>query len=357
MIVTKKAMPRRTFLRGMGVSLALPLLDAMSPALTRAAAPVVRLGFVYVPNGIIGDKWFPLEDGANFTFQSTMKPLEAYRDRLLVFSGLAQVSGRALGDGPGDHARAGATWLTGLVALARIRGEYFWWLTTWLAPLAAVTWTVVGVAIAGRRRHTLAVGLVAVLGFGAFVTHLDHARRDPYVNEYWGGVVDDLTDQAWPAFGGQPVFLDFEGDARAAGAVQAGIVDEWERREGDLRVPANFAMQMGRHRTAASPAGRTRLLLRVETRNDVAAPTAAELVAVASPLTAAEQAEQDRLVDRLTASLVEGGHDDLVPLLDTRLASVALASAPELEPQRADFERLADLRSRGERFALYALAG
>jgi hypothetical protein len=114
MIVTKKALPRRTFLRGMGVSLALPLLDAMTPALTRAAAPVVRLGFVYVPNGIIGDKWFPLEDGANFKFQSTMKPLEPYRDHLLVFSGLAQVGGRALGDGPGDHARAGASWLTGV---------------------------------------------------------------------------------------------------------------------------------------------------------------------------------------------------------------------------------------------------
>ena len=114
MIVTKKALPRRTFLRGMGVSLALPMLDAMTPALTRAASPIVRLGFVYVPNGIIADKWLPLEDGANFTFRSTMKPLEPYRDQLLVFSGLAQISGRALGDGPGDHARAGASWLTGV---------------------------------------------------------------------------------------------------------------------------------------------------------------------------------------------------------------------------------------------------
>lgn len=114
MIVTKKSIPRRTFLRGMGVALALPMLDAMTPALSASAKPAVRLGFVYVPNGIIMDKWTPKSEGANFEFMSTMKPLEPYRDHLLVFSGLAQVQGRALGDGAGDHARAGATWLTGV---------------------------------------------------------------------------------------------------------------------------------------------------------------------------------------------------------------------------------------------------
>lgn len=114
MFVTKKSLPRRTFLRGMGVSLALPLLDAMTPALAAPAKPIVRLGFVYVPNGIIADKWRPATEGANFQFAPTMKPLEAYRDRLLAFSGLAQVNGRALGDGAGDHARAGATFLTGV---------------------------------------------------------------------------------------------------------------------------------------------------------------------------------------------------------------------------------------------------
>ena len=114
MILTKKSLPRRTFLRGMGVTMALPLLDAMTPALAANPKPVVRLGFVYVPNGIIMDKWTPASDGADFQFAPTMKPLEAFRDRLLVFSGLAQVQGRALGDGAGDHARAGATWLTGV---------------------------------------------------------------------------------------------------------------------------------------------------------------------------------------------------------------------------------------------------
>lgn len=113
MIVNKKSLPRRAFLRGMGVTMALPLLDAMTPAFASAPKPVVRLGFVYVPNGIIMSKWTPTGEGAGFQFASTMAPLEAFRERLLVFSGLAQVQGRALGDGAGDHARAGATWLTG----------------------------------------------------------------------------------------------------------------------------------------------------------------------------------------------------------------------------------------------------
>jgi hypothetical protein len=114
MIVTRKSLPRRAFLRGMGVTIALPLLDAMTPAFAAGAKPAVRLGFVYVPNGIIMNKWTPTGEGADFQFAPTMKPLEPFRERLLVFSGLAQVQGRALGDGAGDHARAGATFLTGV---------------------------------------------------------------------------------------------------------------------------------------------------------------------------------------------------------------------------------------------------
>ena len=118
MIVTQKFLPRRTFLRGLGVTLALPLLDAMVPAMaaTRltAAKPAMRLGFVYVPNGIIQKAWLPSKVGAGFDFASTMKPLEPFREKLLVMSNLMQNGGRALGDGAGDHARAGASWLTGV---------------------------------------------------------------------------------------------------------------------------------------------------------------------------------------------------------------------------------------------------
>jgi Protein of unknown function (DUF1552) len=118
MILSQKALARRTFLRGAGVTLALPLLDAMVPALraTRltAANPAMRLGFVYVPNGIIQKAWLPSKVGSGFEFPSTMKPLEPLREKMLVLSNLMQNGGRALGDGAGDHARAGATWLTGV---------------------------------------------------------------------------------------------------------------------------------------------------------------------------------------------------------------------------------------------------
>ncbi len=118
MIVTKKSLPRRTFLRGIGTTLALPLLDAMVPALAATrntpARAVNRLSFVYVPNGVIMDRWIPAAEGAGFELTPTLKALEPVRDRVLVLSGLAQVNGRPLGDGPGDHARAGATFLTGV---------------------------------------------------------------------------------------------------------------------------------------------------------------------------------------------------------------------------------------------------
>lgn len=116
MIITKKSLPRRTFLRGIGAALALPMLDAMIPALSAASAPVVRLGFVYVPNGImdLNGEWTPIGEGTGFEFAPTMRALAPFRENLNVLSGLAQLNGRSLGDGGGDHARAGATWLTGV---------------------------------------------------------------------------------------------------------------------------------------------------------------------------------------------------------------------------------------------------
>src|SRR3989449_9028727 len=115
---------RRTFLRGLGATIALPLLDSMVPRVSALGASTspIRLGYVYTPNGIIGasDKsprpfmWTPKTAGANFEFSPTMKALEPFREHVNVFSGLAQVNGRALGDGPGDHARATATFLTGV---------------------------------------------------------------------------------------------------------------------------------------------------------------------------------------------------------------------------------------------------
>ncbi|HXG64882.1 MAG TPA: DUF1552 domain-containing protein, partial [Blastocatellia bacterium] len=75
MILTRKRLPRRTFLKGMGTAIALPMLDAMTPALTRADKAPVRLAFVYVPNGIVMKDWTPATAGKGFAFTRILKPL------------------------------------------------------------------------------------------------------------------------------------------------------------------------------------------------------------------------------------------------------------------------------------------
>jgi len=115
MIITRKFLSRRATLRGIGASVALPFLDAMVPAFAAKKTPKIkRLGFVYAPNGIIMDRWTPAAEGADFEFTPTLEPLAPFADKLLVVSGLAQANGWPLGDGPGDHGRAGATFLTGV---------------------------------------------------------------------------------------------------------------------------------------------------------------------------------------------------------------------------------------------------
>jgi hypothetical protein len=114
MIVTRRHLPRRTFLKGMGAAIALPMLDAMHPALARAAKPSLRLAFTYVPNGVTMAEWTPKGQGLGFEFSPVLKPLEPFRKDTLVLSGLAHRNGSALGDGPGDHARAAASYLTGV---------------------------------------------------------------------------------------------------------------------------------------------------------------------------------------------------------------------------------------------------
>ena len=97
-----KQLSRRMFLRGAGAAVALPLLEAMP----RGPEGAVRMAVVYVPNGIIMKDWSL--DG------TILQPVAKHRDQLLMISGLAQNGGRALGDGPGDHARAAASYLTGV---------------------------------------------------------------------------------------------------------------------------------------------------------------------------------------------------------------------------------------------------
>jgi hypothetical protein len=117
MIITKMALPRRTFLRGMGVTLALPLLDAMAPALSAGAAmaaPPRRLGFVYVPNGASMPHWQPKGDGALGELSPTLLPLEPFKNQMIVPIGLSQKQAESFGDGNGEHSRAGTVWLSGV---------------------------------------------------------------------------------------------------------------------------------------------------------------------------------------------------------------------------------------------------
>ncbi len=123
MIITKRTLPRRTFLRGFGATMALPLLDAMVPAASAlaqtAAGPARRLGFVYIPNGVIQEQWVPATTGRGFAFSPILSPLEPFRDQTLVLSGLAHRQADSFGDGNGDHPRATAVWLSGVHAWER----------------------------------------------------------------------------------------------------------------------------------------------------------------------------------------------------------------------------------------------
>ena len=116
MVVFKYAIPRRTFLRGVGATLALPVLDAMTPALTAATTRPTRMAFMQVPNGIFNLKgeWTPKTVGANFELTRTLEPLAAFKDRMVVISGLDNQEAAGLnGEVGGDHPRACTAWLTG----------------------------------------------------------------------------------------------------------------------------------------------------------------------------------------------------------------------------------------------------
>jgi hypothetical protein len=110
MIITKKVISRREVLRGMGAALALPLLDAMAPALSAQSKAVNRFGVMYIPNGMIMNKWTPAMDGAAYELSPTLSTLAPYRDQLLVLSNLACVP--TPGRPGGAHAKASTRFLT-----------------------------------------------------------------------------------------------------------------------------------------------------------------------------------------------------------------------------------------------------
>lgn len=116
MTIMQKALGRRTFLRGMGTAIALPFLDAMTPAMAAArnAKAPVRMAFVYVPNGIMMDGWNPDYEGKLGVLPKILKPLEPFKDDITLLGNLTHNAGRALLDGAGDHGRCCASYLTGI---------------------------------------------------------------------------------------------------------------------------------------------------------------------------------------------------------------------------------------------------
>src|SRR5215510_11441279 len=114
MFITKRHLSRRTFLRGAGAAVSLPLLEAMIPASTAlsqtAAKPGPRMGFVYFPHGAIMDRWTPATEGSDFEISPILKPLEKFKKQLTIVSGLENKAAIA----PPVHALSPGTWLSGV---------------------------------------------------------------------------------------------------------------------------------------------------------------------------------------------------------------------------------------------------
>jgi hypothetical protein len=112
MFITRKHLSRRTVLKGVGVTMALPLLDAMIPAATAlaqtAAAPKPRMGFIYFPHGAVMANWSPAKTGTDYEITPILKPLEPFRDQLTIVSGLRNKTGES----PSPHAIIAGTWLS-----------------------------------------------------------------------------------------------------------------------------------------------------------------------------------------------------------------------------------------------------
>ena len=156
MIVTGKAIPRRAVLRGMGVTLALPLLDGMIPAFASQQESIARLSVVFAPNGVNVARWTPANEGTGFALSPTLEPVAAFKDRLVVLSGLDN----SVGDPrPGEASTAPhgapAAFLTSAHRSARVS---------------------VGISVDSRAGSS-AANAIASLALGINSTHVGQAKR------------------------------------------------------------------------------------------------------------------------------------------------------------------------------------
>src|SRR5580692_445827 len=112
MFIKKIALPRRTFLQGMGAAVALPFLDAMLPAMRAQSKGVPRFTAIYIGNGANMYEWTPPTDGVGFEFSPTLKPIEPFRNRTIVFTGLDNFQATDQGDVGGQHPRAAPAFMS-----------------------------------------------------------------------------------------------------------------------------------------------------------------------------------------------------------------------------------------------------
>lgn len=205
MIITKKALPRRTFLRGMGVTLALPFLDAMSPSLTAAAAPVRRLGFIYIPMGCNQKQWFPTAgSGPLAELTPTLNALTPFADQLIVGSNYELKNGYS----PGNHATSNAAFLSASKAKMTEGSDYY------------LATTVDQIAAKHLGRDTKLPSLEIAMDLLAPVGSCDNGYACVYQNNLsWSSPTTPLQAEANP----RVVFERLFGDGGTAADQQAAL--------------------------------------------------------------------------------------------------------------------------------------
>jgi uncharacterized protein DUF1552 len=218
MIITKKALPRRTFLRGMGASVALPLLDAMVPSMTAfaktPAAPVRRLGFVYMPMGCDIARWTPPGDGKLTTLSPTLQSLAPVADQLTVITNLELKNAY-----PGTHATSNAAFLSAAKAKWTESTDYF------------LGTTVDQIAAKQIGRQTLLPSLELSMDLLQTVGQCDNGYACVYQNNLsWSSPTTPLPSEAHPRTVFERLFGEggSAADRRAALQRRASLLD-WVR--------------------------------------------------------------------------------------------------------------------------------
>ena len=213
---------------------ALPLLDAMAPALTAlsrtAVRPVKRLGFVYIPNGAALASWTPVGEGSGFTFSPTLEALEPLRDRVVVLSGLGHANAESENDGAGEHARSAAVYLTGVRAKKT-------------AGIEVRAGTTVDQFIAREiGRETALSSLELAIDSAEFVGNCDAGYSCAYMNTIsWGSPTLPLPMETNP----RAVFERLFGDGRTATERSEINRDDLSILDGITEKVAGLSTQLG----------------------------------------------------------------------------------------------------------------